>query len=212
MRVALFLGAGASVFAGMPTTKEFLKMNRYGMIGLPPGADSGDRDVWQFIANILESNYIDIEELYDGVERAIAVCEGWNCRPIYEQLAEIRNCRPIYEQLVKCNNMDRATVADALKRLRNDIRERVRWSYEHGYRGTIERHDGEDLRYMIGGVAGEDAVYDPIWGVMKWAGADKFEVFTTNYDCVMELYAEIKHVVPCQRLHTAPAGRQCLDR
>ena len=174
MRVALFLGAGASVFAGRPTTKEFLNAHRFDMIGTLPKADGKDRDVWRFVAGIIERNYDDIEKLYDGVERAIDFCEN-------------QNCRPIAEQLVKCNNMDCATAADTLKRLRNDIRERVRWSYSMGA-GRPHRWDGK-IRHVTGD-GDADVVYNAIWGVMKCAGANKFEVFTTNYDWVMELYAE----------------------
>lgn len=176
MRVALFLGAGASVFAGMPTTKEFLKAHRFSMIGSPPKADGRDHDIWRFIGDIVERKYDDIEKLYDGVERAIDFCEN-------------QNCRPIVEQLVKGNNMDCATAADALKRLRSDIRERVRWSYHTGRSGK-PCHSDREIMYVIDGASDADVVYNAIWGVMKGAGADKFVVFTTNYDYVMELYAE----------------------
>ena len=178
MRAALFLGAGASVCAGMPTTKEFLKAYWSHIIGAPLRADGRDRNIRRFIRDIIaEHRDVDIEKLYDGVERAIDFCES-------------QNCRPIAEQLVRGNNMDRATITDALKRLRSDIQECLRQAYLRG--GCV---DGVVRNLPLSCAYVDEGVWNAIWDVVKGAGVDKFEVFTTNYDGVMELYAEDSHLI-----------------
>lgn len=172
MRIALFLGAGASVCAGMPTTQEFLKAYWSHIIDAQLNAGGGDCDTRRFIRDIIaEHKNDDIEKLYDGVVRAIGFYES-------------QNCRPIAERLVK-DNMDCAAIADALKRLRSDIQKCLRRAY---LRGGYSR--GELLNFPLSNAYVDEGAWNAIWDVIKGAGADKFVVFTTNYDCVMELYAE----------------------
>ncbi len=172
MRVALFLGAGASVCAGMPTTKEFLKAYWSHIIDAQLKAGGGDCDIRKCIRDIIvECKNNDIEKLYDGVDRAIDFYES-------------QNCLPIAEQLVK-DNMDCATIADALKSLRSDIQKCLRRAYSSG--GYVR---GKLWNLPLNNAYVDEGVWNAIWDVIKGAGADKFEVFTTNYDWVMELYAE----------------------
>ena len=119
-----------------------------------------DKDRQNYVMSIVnDSTYTDVEELYSGVTKMIDVINDPNCRPIIDRMA------------IK-NNLSHKQMNAELTHLRNDIRALLRKSFE------IKPGIHKRIRQM----------YDMVWEVMKENGTDEFQVFTTNYDTVMEEY------------------------
>ena len=159
MRTALFLGAGASAFAGQPTTKTIMDHVRE-RVRERGNMSRRDKDRQNYIMSIVDDpTYTDVEKLYSGIKKMIDVINDPNCRPIIDRMA------------IK-NNLSHKQMNAELTHLRNDIRALLRKSFEikPGVRKSIKQ------------------MYDMIWEVMKENGTDEFQVFTTNYDTVMEEY------------------------
>lgn len=104
--------------------------------------------------------YSDVEKLYDGIERIIDTNTNTNCHPLINQIRDHQFDIP-YDQII-----------EELKRLLFIIREILLESF------VIS----SDVRKLIG------QMYDMVWEVMKSNGTDELQVFTTNYDTVIEEY------------------------
>ena len=158
MKVALFLGAGASVFASQPTTVELLKRVR-DRIRNRKDEPHRNPSLQDYITKVVEDNtYDDVEELYDGIDHIIATNKNPNCKPI------------IGEAIV--NGVHYRQIIDELDSLKGTIREVLLDSFViRGDRVGLIRH-----------------MYDAIWLIVERCGTNEFHVFTTNYDLVMEEY------------------------
>lgn len=111
---------------------------------------------------IVEDNdYTDVEKLYDGIVRLFGIR---NDSP---------NGRTIFRALYDNDPTFKITLTE-LENLKSTIRDMLLASF------VIS----EDSRESI------VQVYDTVRSVMKDDGADGLRVFTTNYDTVMEAYAE----------------------
>lgn len=161
MRTALFLGAGASAFASQPATVELMGRVRHRVQERnvePPRGDSHQNYIMGVISD--DRVYKDVENLYDGIEQIINTGANHNCRPVTAGTLHGSTGLP-YEEII-----------NELKRLRGIIHEVLRKSF------TIKEDD----------LAAIKQVYDGIWSVIQDNGTEKFQVFTTNYDNVMEEY------------------------
>ena len=79
MKSALFLGAGASVFAGHPTTKQLLDR----VLARIDGDDTFRRG---FVKRMAEDRqYTDVEELYDGIREMRGICGVSRARPPFSE-------------------------------------------------------------------------------------------------------------------------------
>ena len=158
MNIALFLGAGASKFAGHPTTKELMNIVR----GRVADTKIDGRSISNITKIIVKNdNYTDVEKLYDGIDRMLRIR---NDSP---------NVKPIFLVLHGSDSTFSGTLKE-LEHLKSVIRDILLESF------VIN----DDTRGSIG------SVYDRIWSVMRNGGTDEFAVFTTNYDSVMESYAD----------------------
>ena len=158
MKTALFLGAGASVFAGQPTTKELMKRVRK-RVQEHEDIQHMDKDRQNYIMRVINNTaYSDIEKLYDGIEQMIGINRNPNCKPIIGESDSY--------------NTDHVKIIDDLTGLQSTIREVLLDSFSVDPRshGTIKM------------------TYDRIWKEMKNNGTKEFQIFTTNYDTVMEEY------------------------
>ena len=69
MRTALFLGAGASAFVGLPTTKELMNKVRTRVKNEKDG-----RELSQITKLIISDGYyLDVEKLYNGIDRMLSL-------------------------------------------------------------------------------------------------------------------------------------------
>lgn len=163
MKTALFLGAGASVFAGQPTTKELIERVRERMKarGHKPHGDEGSQNYIMRVIN--NDTYSDVEKLHDGIDQMIASAKNANCVPIIDEASGDYNIT--HENIIKY-----------LTDLRSTIREVLLDSF------VIDK----DARVSIA------RMYDMVRSVIKDDGTDGLQVFTTNYDMVMERYAYMK--------------------
>ena len=162
MRSALFLGAGASAFAGYPTTEELMDhvRERVEKRRYEPNRDKGCQN---YIASVIDNSvYSDVEKLYDGIERTINTYTNPNCKPIIGGLKD-NNTGICREQIIK-----------ELKYLLSTIRDILLESFvvSSGYHESIK------------------LMYDKTRSAMKIKGTTELRVFTTNYDLVMEEYAK----------------------
>ena len=154
VRTALFLGAGASVFAGQPTTGELMERVRKRVREREDMKRSEDRQ--NYIMRVINNDvYSDIEKLYDGIEQIIGIDKNPNCKPIIGE-----------------SDTDHGKIIDEMTGLRSTIREVLldSFSIDPRLQGKIKQ------------------LYRSVWEMMKNRGTDKFQVFTTNYDTVMEEY------------------------
>lgn len=161
MKTALFLGAGASVFASQPTTKKIMTLVRE---RVQKRADEPNRDAARqsYIMNLVSDEiYGDVEKLYDGLERAINTDHD-NCKPI------IRNTRE------GAYDLSHEQIIDELLHLKSIIREILLTSL------VIRSDVYKSIKQ----------VYDVVWEAVKDNGTDEFQVFTTNYDTIIEEYCE----------------------
>ena len=167
MKIALFLGAGASMFVGHPTTKELMNLVREHM---EKRKDETRRDAncQNYIMSVINSTvYSDVEKLYDGIEQVINTHTSSNCKPIVGGIMD-NNAGISCEQIIK-----------ELKDLRSTIRNILLESF------VIN----DDAHGSIG------LVYDKIWSVIRDSKTKGSMVFTTNYDSVVESYANGLEIV-----------------
>ena len=158
MKIALFLGAGASVFASQPTTVELLKRVR-DRVRDRKDEQYGNRKLKRYITSVVESSaYSDVEKLYDGVDRIIAIGKHSNCKPIIDK--------------VIAKGVSLGEIIDEMNDLKYAIREVLLDSFIIG---------GSKIKLI-------KHVYDDMLSIMKYYGTDKIHAFTTNYDTVVEEY------------------------
>ena len=111
---------------------------------------------------VKDDTYGDVEKLYDGIEQVINISANCNCKPII------------------CNMDDHdysinyTRIIDELASLRSIIRKILRASF------VVDSDTHNSITQM----------YNMIWSVIKGSGTNVFQVFTTNYDLVMETYSK----------------------
>lgn len=161
MKTALLLGAGASAFASQPTTREIMELLRDQVRQLED-EDGLDEGLQNYIMGIVEDyTYDDIEELYDGIDRVINITTNHNSKPIISNMGD-----------QEYGVID-AKMIDGLVSLRSMIRKTLRGAF------GINSDAQESIKDM----------YDMVWSIIKGSGTKEFRVFTTNYDLVVETYA-----------------------
>ena len=135
MKIALFLGAGASVFTGHPTAEGLMKTLKKRV-----------KDDWSMggaTERIMEG-YDDIEKLYDGIDRMLSMRDGVRDDAHYG----IRNVVPIVRALYGGDGSFKATL-DELERLKPIIDDILRESFKDaGDPGLIARMYGEVTRFI----------------------------------------------------------------
>ena len=177
MKTALFLGAGASAFASQPTTKEIMERLR-DHVGEHIDEIVLDKDLQKYITSVVEAHtkhvsythnrivesyaYRDVEELYDGIEQIINITTNRNCEPIINNMPDHKY------------NIANGRIIAGLVDLRSTIRKILRASF------VIDMDTHKSIKQL----------YNMIWSVMKNYGTEDLRVFTTNYDLVMETYAQ----------------------
>lgn len=155
MKTALFLGAGASVFASMPDTKELMKKVKEYV------QKDTDKSTYQYFTAIMDDTiYSDVEKLYDGIEYTININNHTNCLPIIKRMQD-----PEY-------GINYDDIIVNLKDLKDIIRKVLIDSF------VIKSEIHPKIVQM----------YNMIWEVMKNSGTDTFQIFTTNYDDVIDRY------------------------
>ena len=160
MKTALFLGAGASAFADLPTTIEIMDSVR-DRIQEHANEPHRDQNLQNYITSVVNDPiYTDIEKLYDGIQQIIDTNKNPSCKPVIGP-AVVHSIH--YGQMI-----------DELTYLRSAIHTILRKSFE------IKSDAHKSIEHM----------YDMIWKAMKNSRTDEFQVFTTNYDTVMEEYCK----------------------
>lgn len=160
--MALFLGAGASAFASQPTTREIMKLVKD---HVQKNEDYPYRDdvIQNYIMRVVNDDaYGDVEELYDGIDQTINFNTNRNCKPIIANMEDHRY------------RINHARITTEMIALRSIIRKILRASF------AINSDTNKSIK----------SVYDMIWSLIKDTRTKEFQVFTTNYDLVMETYAE----------------------
>ena len=161
MRTALFLGAGASVFASQPATKSIMERVRE-RVRKREGESYKNKDLQNFVMGLVSDQiYSDVEKLYDGIELVINTSSR-NCQPITNNMSD-RTYGFSHEEII-----------DELIHLRSIIREILFESF------VVRSGARMSIRIM----------YDNIWKVLKGNGTDELRIFTTNYDTVVEEYCD----------------------
>ena len=168
MKITLFVGAGASVFASQPTTKDLLALlrDRVRKRKNDPNRNSALQAYAERIVGAKE--YGDVENLYDGLQAMIDIHDNPNRKPISEEI----HPQSSEEEYV----LTHEEVSNELKELQSTIREILLDSFKIT----------SDIRESIG------EVYDMVRSVIEKNGVGKFQVFTSNYDQVIETYAKEK--------------------
>lgn len=162
MKTALFLGAGASAFASQPTTQKIMELVRESVQQHSDELD-WDENLQNYIMRVIKDDtYADVEKLYDGIERVINITNNRNCKPI------------IYNIDKHDYGITDTRIISGLASLRSIIHQILRTSF------VIDSDTSKSIGQM----------YDMILSVIKDEGVKEFQVFTTNYDLVMETYSE----------------------
>lgn len=181
MKTALFLGAGASVFAGQPTTEDLLQLLRSHLQKRRnnPEPNISLQDHVEHIVVGAEA-YTDVEKLYDGIEAIIAIQNNPNCEPISERFQYYYG---VEHSTVGLNYTTKTPhsipykeISNELSKLRDTIRETILNSFK------IKTNTYENIVEM----------YDMVREVIERNSTDEFQVFTTNYDTVLDIYASKK--------------------
>ena len=173
MKSALFLGAGASAFVSLPTTKKLLGLVRE-RVQKRASEQSRDKNCQRYIMSVIKDDtYNDIEQLYDGMEQIINIAGNDNCRPVIGRIADQTGIS--YDQIIEELEYLRRAVRDTLlESLRID--QAMHGSIKQVYDKvrTIMRSDGMGKTRLV-----------------PSSGTEAFRVFTTNYDLVMEEYGRM---------------------
>lgn len=125
------------------------------------GAQQGGAGHDYIMRVIKDGTYSDIEKLYDGIEQAIRTAKNPNCGPI------IAGIRDHDTALTHQEIIDKLT--ELLSTIRNILLESL----------VIRSDYHESIKHM----------YDKTRSAIKIKGSAELQVFTTNYDLVMEEYA-----------------------
>ena len=129
MKTALFLGAGASVFVGLPTTVELMNGVRKRVKNTEKDAYNLDNITKTIINN---DHYKDVEQLYDGIDQMLRLRD------------DVSNIRPVF-LTVEANSQLKSTI-DALRRVRLVIRDVLLESF------TIKSNTYNTIRQMYDAV------------------------------------------------------------
>ena len=122
-----------------------------------------DEDIQDYIMRVVnDDTYGDVEKLYNGIEQVINITTDRNCKPVIRNMGDH-----------KYGSIDERKI-HGLVSLRSIIRKILLTSFGINL----------DVRQTI------EQVYDMVWSVIKDHGTKEFQVFTTNYDQVIETYAE----------------------
>ena len=177
MKTALFLGAGASAFAGQPTTKDLIDLTRERGGNIAGGISK----IIEIIIN--NDNYGDVEKLYDGIDRMLSV-------------RNIPNVKPIFLTLHGSDSTFKKTM-DELAYLRAVIRDILLESFtvtSDKHRSIVQMYDM--VRSVVRG-SGTDWLrifttnYDVV--VETYAGKKRLEVvngFEAGYDRLSRIWAD----------------------
>lgn len=149
------------MFASHPTTVELISYVR-GRVEKRSSEPHRNKQHQNYIMGIVNNDqiYKDVEKLYDGIEQIINTNTNRNCRPI--------NNGTRYGPA----GIPHKEVVDEFTQLRSTIHAILRESF------TITEDNIPKIKQ----------VYDGVWSVMENNGTDKFQVFTTNYDGLIEEY------------------------
>lgn len=165
MKTALFLGAGASVFAGLPTTIGLMDGVRTRVKNT--GKDAYNLDnITKTIIN--QDHYKDVEKLYDGIDRMLRLRD------------EVSNIRPVFT-VVEANSALKNTI-DALRRVRLVIRDVLLESFaiKSNTHNTI-RQMYDMVRSVIGdGGTGEFLVFTTNYDSVLEKYCDKKDLDMVN--------------------------------
>lgn len=195
MRITLFLGAGASKFAGLPTTADLLLRLRDRLRKLQNESDR-DKLLQDYVEDIVDAKvYTDLEKLYDGVKTIIDMQANPNCEPIANGFQYHYTKKFQY----RAQNVDTVTTPKFIppasassppqprslkyEEINNELDKLlgiIRYTILHSF--DIKQDTHKSIVEM----------YDMVWEVIKRNGTDKFQIFTTNYDTVMDTYATAK--------------------
>lgn len=169
MKIALFLGAGASVPYGMPTTKELKDKIKYGDLDFPRKdlLDAGQFPDIEHVLSVLDQ-LIDFAEsragkLYTMPADDNALPEATTLSQSYQSFAPYSQLRQCADQFKQYVNLSRRS-KDIVERL---IYQYYKWDPSHA----------ETAEKILG----------PLLDLAK-SGEEHATVFTTNYDTVIEEY------------------------
>ena len=166
MKTALFLGAGASAFASQPTTVDLLELLRDRIRRSSPDKKSALQEYAESLVDAGE--YDDVEKLYDGIQAMIDVYNNPNCKPITEKIR--------YYDRGEADVFTYEEITNELKELRSTIRDTLLDSFK--IKPDSHKYIGE--------------MYDVIRSAINENRSDALQVFTTNYDQVVETYAKAR--------------------
>ena len=110
---------------------------------------------------IKDGTYSDIEKLYDGIEQAIRTAENPNCGPIIAGIRD-HDTALTHQEII-------GELTALLSTIRNILLES--FVIRSGHHGSIKQ------------------MYDKTRSAIEIKGSTELQVFTTNYDLVMEEYA-----------------------
>lgn len=170
MKSALFLGAGASVFVSMPTTKELLDLVRKRVRERASEPQRNPKHQKYVMRVIEDGAYSDIEQLYGGIETIINASTKDNCRPIVGKMVDPAGIKhdQIIRELMDLRLAVRNTLLESF-RISTTMLDSIKLVYDK-VRTTMRQ----------GRTGGHTTVYR--------RREEEFLVFTTNYDLVMEEY------------------------
>lgn len=115
-----------------------------------------------YIMRVIEdSTYSDIEKLYDGIEQTIRTVKNPNCGPIIAGIMD-RDTALTHQEII-------VELTALLSTIRNILLES--FVIRSGHHGSIKQ------------------MYDKTRSAIEIKGSAELQVFTTNYDLVMEEYA-----------------------
>lgn len=160
MKTALFLGAGASAFIRHPTAKGLMESLRNRV------RDDEAGSMGEATKRIIEC-YDDIEKLYDGIDRMLGMRDA-----VHDDTRhDAPNIRPIIRTLYDGDDSFKATL-DELESLKSVIHDILLESFKD-----------------VGDIKSIASMYGMVRRVIKDDESDGLQVFTTNYDGVIEEYA-----------------------
>ncbi len=198
MKTALFLGAGASAFAGLPTTVELMDSVRTRVSN-----EKGGRGMSQITKTIIDKgDYSDVEKLYDGIDRVLRLSNDTpNIKPIFnvlhgsdntfkQTLDELRHTQSIisdvlFESFVIKSIVDNQIVwmYDMVRAIVNDSSADEFLVFTTNYDNVLERYCyKKNLSVVNGFVEGGRGIF--IW-------ADRWSIDATNYMRLLKLHGSI---------------------
>ncbi len=195
MRTALFLGAGASAFAGLPTTVELMDSVRKRVRN-----EKGGRGMSQTIERIIHNDdYTDVEKLYDGIDGMLRLPNDTpNTKPIFDVLCdsdgmfqqtldELRHTQSIINDVLFESFVIKSIVDNQIVQMYDMVRSIVNARgageflvFTTNYDNVLERYcHKKNLSIVNGFVEGGRGIF--IW-------ADRWSTGATNYMRMLKLH------------------------